>query len=201
MLAEDVLLLAFNDATSARSPLSLATSVDGGATWQKLVMLESAPAGSFHYPTAHLVGEDTLAVIYSVDVLPHDHEVPSWRVPHEVPAARVPVPQQLGVSNNTGVLAVTGAVYRQGSSKAVPHVRSLARNSEPLGSLSDAESRLEVGMGLIGETRENAWGRVSLGMRLALASRVDLVRAARAAAPHGYPSGVSALTVPTLLEQ
>eukprot|EP00884_Botryococcus_braunii_P015691 jgi/Botrbrau1/2805/Bobra.0125s0016.1 len=69
-LADDVLLLAFNDARSARSPLTLATSADGGATWQRLVILEAAPAGSFHYPTAHLVDADTLAIVYSVDVPP-----------------------------------------------------------------------------------------------------------------------------------
>lgn len=180
-LAEDVLLLAFNDATSARSPLSLATSVDGGATWQKLVMLESAPAGSFHYPTAHLVSNDTLAVIYSVDVLPH-----------QIPSARVPDPR--GPPTRTSVVSTSGTVYRQGSLNRAMLAED--RSLSPHSLLSDSLPDAEPGMALTEETRGNAWGRVSLGMRVAFASRADLVRAARAAGPRvthpvHTPHGVS----------
>lgn len=50
-LPNGLILLAFNDAAMARTPLSLAASTNGGATWQRLLILESDPHGSFSYPT------------------------------------------------------------------------------------------------------------------------------------------------------
>lgn len=51
MLPDGTLLLALNDNATARSPLSLATSRDGGATWRLVAVLEQDDAGNFHYPT------------------------------------------------------------------------------------------------------------------------------------------------------
>lgn len=50
-LPDGTLLLALNDNSTARSPLSLATSRDGGATWRRVAVLEQDDAGNFHYPT------------------------------------------------------------------------------------------------------------------------------------------------------
>ena len=50
-LPDGTLLLALNDNATARSPLSLASSRDGGATWRHVAVLEQDDAGNFHYPT------------------------------------------------------------------------------------------------------------------------------------------------------
>lgn len=50
-LPDGTLLLALNDNATARSPLSLASSRDGGATWRRIAVLEQDPGGNFHYPT------------------------------------------------------------------------------------------------------------------------------------------------------
>ena len=52
-LPSGVLLLAYNDLQTDRSRLSLATSVDGGESWCRAVVLEADARGSFHYPTIH----------------------------------------------------------------------------------------------------------------------------------------------------
>lgn len=52
-----VLLLAYNDLVMDRSRLSLATSVDGGESWRRVVVLEADARGSFHYPTIHYLPE------------------------------------------------------------------------------------------------------------------------------------------------
>ena len=45
-----IFVMAFNDATDSRSYLTLAASCNGH-TWQRVVLLEDDPAGSFSYPT------------------------------------------------------------------------------------------------------------------------------------------------------
>jgi hypothetical protein len=50
-LPDGTLLLALNDNATARSPLALAASRDGGATWRRVAVLEDDPDGNFHYPT------------------------------------------------------------------------------------------------------------------------------------------------------
>jgi alpha-L-fucosidase len=44
------LVLAYNSNTRARTPLSLAQSADGGATWQRVADVETDASGSFAYP-------------------------------------------------------------------------------------------------------------------------------------------------------
>jgi hypothetical protein len=51
-LPDGTLLLALNPNATARSPLALAASRDGGATWRRVAVLEDDPLGNFHYPTA-----------------------------------------------------------------------------------------------------------------------------------------------------
>lgn len=46
-----VLLLAYNDQIEDRSRLALATSLDAGASWCRVALLEDDSRGSFHYPT------------------------------------------------------------------------------------------------------------------------------------------------------
>ncbi len=50
-LPDGTLLLALNPNATARSPLALATSRDGGATWRRVAVLEDDPDSNFHYPT------------------------------------------------------------------------------------------------------------------------------------------------------
>ena len=50
-LPSGVLLLAYNDQAVDRSCLALATSIDGGASWRRIAVLEQDARGSFHYPT------------------------------------------------------------------------------------------------------------------------------------------------------
>ncbi|KAK9823715.1 hypothetical protein WJX72_004851 [[Myrmecia] bisecta] len=63
------LLLAYNNDsdTGVRSPLTLASSKDGGQTWQPAAIIEDDPAGSFSYPTIQYVpASNRVLVIYSV---------------------------------------------------------------------------------------------------------------------------------------
>ncbi|CAK0763317.1 hypothetical protein CVIRNUC_003045 [Coccomyxa viridis] len=73
-LEPGILLLAYNDDSEAsRSTLVLAMSTDKGILWHDIAILESDPAGSFHYPTLMYQEEqDTVLVIYSVDFLPDE---------------------------------------------------------------------------------------------------------------------------------
>jgi BNR repeat-like domain len=49
------LLLAFNDHKVNRTPLSLALSRDGGATWTRVAVLEDDPEGAYgNYQIKHL---------------------------------------------------------------------------------------------------------------------------------------------------
>ena len=49
-LPNNTLVAAFNDSPNKRTPLRLATSVDGGVTWIRQALIEDDPVGSFHYP-------------------------------------------------------------------------------------------------------------------------------------------------------
>ena len=53
--------LAFNDDAVKRSALTVAASGDGGMTWQRLLVLESDPAGSFSYPTLQYLPDEVHA--------------------------------------------------------------------------------------------------------------------------------------------
>lgn len=58
------LVLVFNDATAARTPLSIARSVDEGKTWQKPLALESNP-GEYSYPSLLQAEDGTIHVTYT----------------------------------------------------------------------------------------------------------------------------------------
>lgn len=49
-LPNNTLVAAFNDSPNKRTPLRLATSIDGGLTWTRAALIEDDPEGSFHYP-------------------------------------------------------------------------------------------------------------------------------------------------------
>ena len=49
-IPNNTLVVAYNDSPNKRSPLRLATSMDGGLTWVKAAVIENDPEGSFHYP-------------------------------------------------------------------------------------------------------------------------------------------------------
>lgn len=50
-LPDGRLVLAFNDDAKQRTKLTLATTGDGGKTWERQIVLEDDPQGSFSYPT------------------------------------------------------------------------------------------------------------------------------------------------------
>ena len=49
-LSDGRIMLAFNDSSEVRTPLSLATSSDEGRTWKRIAVLESEPGATFSYP-------------------------------------------------------------------------------------------------------------------------------------------------------
>ena len=50
-LPDGSVLIAYNDDTESRSGLTLARTWDGGVSWEKVLVLEDDPLGSFSYPT------------------------------------------------------------------------------------------------------------------------------------------------------
>lgn len=146
-LAPDTLLVVFNDMPEGRSLLSLATSTDGGDTWRRVVVFETAPTASFHYPTAHLLPDrDLVVVIYSVDVLPD-------------------------------ATAYAGSRLIRGLRGL--HMYDNYYEKEGLGMQPQLNSTKTLFSGSGREFEDvGAWGRVSLGMRLALLSASQLVHAA-----------------------
>jgi hypothetical protein len=144
-LAPDTLLVAFNDMPDARSLLTLASSTDGGDTWRRLTVLESAPTASFHYPTVHLLPDrDLVVVIYSVDVLP-----------------------TLGSANSRTAQSQWWFRERDNVKGMRGKNRLLNVTTAPVHGVG---RELDEGLG--------AWGRVSLGMRVALLSASELVHIA-----------------------
>jgi predicted neuraminidase len=58
------LVLAFNDADTARTPLSIMRSEDGGKTWGRPLMLESNP-GEYSYPSVLQTADGRIHVTYT----------------------------------------------------------------------------------------------------------------------------------------
>jgi predicted neuraminidase len=58
------LLLAHNDSETARTPLNIRRSVDGGKTWSSPLVLESNP-GEYSYPSVFQTADDLIHVIYT----------------------------------------------------------------------------------------------------------------------------------------
>lgn len=50
-LPDGSVLLAYNNNDTARTPLTLARSFDGGLSWRNVIVIENDPIGSFAYPT------------------------------------------------------------------------------------------------------------------------------------------------------
>lgn len=71
-LPNGVLLLAYNDSPSLRTPLALAMSRDGGDTWVRVATIEDDPCGQFSYPTIHVLPtlERRVLIAYTVLFLP-----------------------------------------------------------------------------------------------------------------------------------
>lgn len=61
------LLLVYNDSFHGRSPLALALSTDGGATWPVRRDLVSAPDGDFAYPILFQADDGRIHLIYTSD--------------------------------------------------------------------------------------------------------------------------------------
>lgn len=77
-LEPGILLLAYNDDSEAsRSTLVLAMSTDKGILWHDIAILESDPAGSFHYPTL-MYQEEQVWHVFSCDSSSHATCWPSW---------------------------------------------------------------------------------------------------------------------------
>ncbi len=64
-LRDDRWCLVYNDQTNGRNSLAVSLSEDEGRTWKWTRHLESAPAGSFHYPAVIQGRDDTIHVVYS----------------------------------------------------------------------------------------------------------------------------------------
>lgn len=58
------LVLIFNDSTTARSPLSIARSLDEGRTWEPPLVLESNP-GEYSYPCVIQAGDGRIHITYT----------------------------------------------------------------------------------------------------------------------------------------
>ena len=63
-LSNGHLVLAFNDSSSERTPLSVALSTDDGATWSEPVTLESN-SGEYAYPCVIQTSDDLIHVSYT----------------------------------------------------------------------------------------------------------------------------------------
>lgn len=59
-------LIAYNNSTSSRTPLSLALSVDDGRSWEPLAVIEDDLKGNFTSPSIVEWSDDTVKVAYTV---------------------------------------------------------------------------------------------------------------------------------------
>ena len=50
-LPDGSVLIAYNNNDTARTPLTVARSFDGGLSWRNIIVVENDPVGSFGYPT------------------------------------------------------------------------------------------------------------------------------------------------------
>lgn len=50
-LPDGSILIAYNNNDTARTPLTIARSFDGGLSWRNVIVVENDPIGSFAYPT------------------------------------------------------------------------------------------------------------------------------------------------------
>jgi predicted neuraminidase len=63
-LGSGLIVLAYNHSTSARTPLTLALSRDGGTTWRRFLDLESGD-GEFSYPSLIQSADGNIHVVYT----------------------------------------------------------------------------------------------------------------------------------------
>ena len=63
-LRNGYLVLVFNDSETARTPLSIARSVDGGRTWESPLLLEANP-GEYSYPSVIQGSDGRIHVTYT----------------------------------------------------------------------------------------------------------------------------------------
>ena len=50
-LPDGSVLIAYNNNDTARTPLTVARTFDGGLSWRNVIVVENDPIGSFSYPT------------------------------------------------------------------------------------------------------------------------------------------------------
>ena len=50
-LPDGSVLIAYNNNATARTPLTVARTWDGGLSWRNIIEVENDPVGSFGYPT------------------------------------------------------------------------------------------------------------------------------------------------------